>query len=116
MGAAVRLSVSLGDGLRGCAVSWFPLGFFPGWLGGVVMPSDSQIEDGLRPILRQIVGRCHVADSLDSVIEYAKSRLAPGAWESMPSKHQLIFQIVCRKLHEQNRDLYRHVMGGTVGR
>ena len=80
------------------------------------MPSDSQVADGLRPILRQIVGRCHVADSLDSVIEYAKSCLVPGAWESMPSRHQLIFQIVCRKLHEQNRELYRNVMGGTVGR
>ena len=99
----------------GRAVSLDYLGLSPGWWG-VVMPSDSQVADGLRPILRQIVGRCHVADSLDSVIEYAKSRLAPGAWESMPSKHQLIFQIVCRKLHEQNRDLYRHVMGGTVGR
>ena len=77
------------------------------------MPSNSQIADGLRPILDQIVGRCHVGDSLAEVIDYAKSRLNPGAWESMSSQHRHVFLVTCQVIHEKNRALYRDVMGGT---
>jgi hypothetical protein len=80
---------------------------------GYVMPSDSQVADGLRPILRQIVGRCHVADSLDSVIDYAKSRLAAGAWESMSEQDRFVFRVTCEAIHKRNRAMYRDVMGGT---
>jgi hypothetical protein len=80
---------------------------------GCFMLLNSQIADGLRPILGQIVGRCHVGDSLEDVVEYAKSRLRAGAWESMSEQDRFVFRVTCEALHKRNRAMYREVMGGT---
>lgn len=82
---------------------------------GWVMPSDSQIAAGLRPILGQVVGRCHVGESVESVVEYAKSRLRAGAWESMTDQERFVFRMTCEAIHRRNGDMFRHVMGGSHG-
>ena len=77
------------------------------------MPTDKQIAAGLRPILGQIVGRCHVSDSVEDVIKYAKSRLQKDAWESMHYQQKQVFLTLCWEIHHVNRELYQNVMGGT---
>lgn len=61
-------------------------------------------------IIRNIVGRMHVGDPLSDVIDYAKSRLAAGAWESMSAKDRKSFECEVKKQHAANLALYRKVM------
>jgi hypothetical protein len=63
-------------------------------------------------IIRQIVGRVHVGDSDDSVVEYAKSRLAEGAWASMSTVDQRAFVREVKRVHAANRKTYQQVMTG----
>jgi hypothetical protein len=67
------------------------------------------------PIVRQIVDRCHVADSNRSVIRYVKSRTKKGAWEklSRAKRKRLMRQIVWQ--HRNNLKQYVEVMSGCQG-
>jgi hypothetical protein len=66
------------------------------------------------PILGQIVGRCHVSDSIDSVLSYAISRLKHGqkTFDAMDCESQHAFIADCRQLHLENQKLYITVMKG----
>jgi len=66
------------------------------------------------PIIRQIVGRCHVGESNMSVLRYAVSRLKHGrkTFLSMPKASRRKFMTLCIHAHAENRDLYRAVMLG----
>lgn len=65
-------------------------------------------------LVRQIVGRCHVADSNRMVIKYVISRLKQGykTYRSFPRSQRrlLLRQIIMQ--HAKNFDEYRFVMGG----
>lgn len=68
------------------------------------------------PIIRQIVGRVHVGTPDAEVIDYARSRLARGAWEKMPTKDRKAFECEVLKEHDRNRAMYRSVMLGVKPR
>jgi len=61
-------------------------------------------------IIRQIVDRVHVGASEAEVLEYAKSRLAPKAWDKMPEADRKAFECEVLKAHDRNRATYRRVM------
>jgi hypothetical protein len=62
-------------------------------------------------IIRQIVDRVHVGAPEAEVLEYARSRLAPGAWDKMSTKDRRAFECEVLKVHDRNRAAYRRVMG-----
>ena len=62
-------------------------------------------------IIRQIVDQLHVGAPKDEVLEYARSRLAPGAWDKMSAKDRKAFECEVLKAHDRNRATYRQVMG-----
>jgi len=66
-------------------------------------------------MVRMIVGRCNVSESLPAVLRYVRSRLAQGAWDRLAreQRRDLIGQ-VCRQ-HLENRGQYVDVMGGFRG-
>jgi hypothetical protein len=64
------------------------------------------------PILRMKVDRFHVGTPVEEVIEEIRAELVPGAWEKMTRAQQGAFEIAVKELHQDNRDLYRRVMGG----
>lgn len=63
------------------------------------------------PIIRQIVDRLHVGAPETEVLDYARSRLASGAWDKMSAKDRKAFECEVLKAHDRNRGLYRRVMG-----
>jgi hypothetical protein len=63
------------------------------------------------PIIRQIVDRVHVGAPEDEVLEYARSRLAAGAWDKMSAKDRKAFECEVLKARDRNRATYRRVMG-----
>ena len=63
------------------------------------------------PIIRQIVDRVHVGTPDAEVLDYARSRLAPGAWDKMSAKERKAFECEVLKAHERNRASYRRVSG-----
>jgi hypothetical protein len=65
------------------------------------------------PIIRQIVDRVHVGTPDAEVLDYARSRLARGAWNKMSAKNQKAFECEVLKVHERNRTTYRQVMRGA---
>lgn len=62
-------------------------------------------------IIRQIVDRVHVGAPEAEVLEYARSRLAAGAWDKMSAKDRKAFECEVLKAHDRNRASYRRVMG-----
>lgn len=67
-------------------------------------------------IIRQIVDRVHVGTPEKEVLEYARSRLAPGAWDKLPEKDRKAFECEVLKVHDRNRALYRQVTHATKRR
>lgn len=72
-------------------------------------------------VIRQIVDRCHVADSNMDVIRFVLSRIAGKTrkekyahYRSKPRKerHQLLEIVIT--IHEQNRAVYRAVTRGRI--
>jgi hypothetical protein len=63
------------------------------------------------PMIRQIVDRVHVGAPEAEVLEYARSRLAAGAWDKMSAKDRRAFECEVLKVHDRNRATYRRVMG-----
>jgi len=61
-------------------------------------------------IIRQIVDRVHVGTPEAEVLEYARSRLAAGAWDKMSAKDRKAFECEVLKAHDRNRATYRQVM------
>lgn len=76
------------------------------------MTKTKEIE--VPSLIRQIVGRCHVADSNRMVIKYVISRLKQGykTYRAYPREQRrlLLRQIIAQ--HAHNLDEYRFVMGG----
>lgn len=68
----------------------------------------------MKDTLYSIVSRCHVSDSHETVLEYAKSRLKKGHWEKQTPEYQKAFAQACAELHEENRNLYATVTFGTL--
>lgn len=68
-------------------------------------------------IVRQIVGRCHVAQSDLSVIRYVVSRLKAGreTFLAMPRLSRKVFLKQIVACHRANRDEYDFVMRGGKG-
>lgn len=68
----------------------------------------------MRLMINRIVDRCHVGESLETVIRYVISRLAgkfTGFREmSTPAQAWFIKTIILR--HNDNRDLYHRVVTG----
>jgi hypothetical protein len=68
----------------------------------------------IHPIIRQIVGNCHVGQSNLSVIRHVISKLREGhkTYRSMPrgERRKMVKQIV--SAHSENISLYNHVMRG----
>jgi len=62
-------------------------------------------------IIRQIVDRLHVGAPEAEVLEYARSRLATGAWDKMSANDRKAFECEVLKAHDRNRALYRRAMG-----
>ena len=62
------------------------------------------------PMIRMIVGRCHVSESCDAAADYVASRLKPDAlaWQVEMTKR------IARVVHRQNRKVYGYVMGGRL--
>lgn len=63
------------------------------------------------PIIRQIVDRVHVGTPEVEVLEYARSRLATGAWDKMSAKDRKAFECEVKKAHDRNKATYRRAMG-----
>ena len=68
------------------------------------------------PIIRQIVGRVHVGKPDDEVLEYARSRLATGAWDKMSANDRKAFECEVLKAHGRNRTTFRQVSGHATKR
>jgi acyl-CoA reductase-like NAD-dependent aldehyde dehydrogenase len=68
------------------------------------------------PMIRQIVGRCHVGRSHRSVIRYVVSRLRQGysTWRTLPreARREILRNIIAQ--HDENRAEYRSVMSGRL--
>lgn len=65
------------------------------------------------PIIRNIVGRLHVGTPEDEVLEYAKSRLKKGFWETkMTPQERRDFECEVKRAHRENLDLYLAVARG----
>src|SRR3982751_1871000 len=62
-------------------------------------------------MIRMIVDRVHVGASEDEVLAYARSRLAPGAWDKLSMPERKMFECAVLKAHDRNRATYRRVMG-----
>lgn len=66
----------------------------------------------MNPIIRQIVGRCHVDDSYSAVIRYVISRMAHGykSFNTLPrwKRKAMLRQIV--RVHRENREFYDYVV------
>lgn len=84
-------------------------GSAPGGLKGA-SAANKQFKN--HPIIRQIVGRVHVGDSDEVVVDYAKTRLAKGAWASMSPADQRAFVREVKRVHAENRKTYQKVMTG----
>ncbi|HSX23282.1 MAG TPA: hypothetical protein VLE97_10965 [Gaiellaceae bacterium] len=65
-------------------------------------------------IIRQIVDRLHVGTPEAEVLEYARSRLASGAWDKMSDKDRKAFECEVLKAHDRNRGTYRQVTGSRA--
>lgn len=67
-----------------------------------------------QPLIRQIVGRCHVNDSDRTVIRYVISRLRLGyaTFRGMPPKQRraLLREVIAT--HRKNQALYLRAMRG----
>lgn len=64
------------------------------------------------PIIRQIVDRVHVGTPEVEVIDYARSRLAAGAWDKMSAKDRKAFECEVLKALGLNRTTFRQVSSG----
>lgn len=64
------------------------------------------------PMIGRIVGNVHVGTPADEAVAYVKSKLRPGAWESLSASDQRSFDCEVRRAHAANLDLYRFVMRG----
>jgi hypothetical protein len=68
------------------------------------------------PLIRQIVGRCHVGESNRKVIRYVISCLKRKykTWQATPkaTRREAMHQIIA--VHRENRQLYRAVMSGRL--
>ena len=66
------------------------------------------------PIIRQIVGRCHVNDSNRKVIRYVISRLRTGyaTFRAMSEKQRRLLMCEVIAEHQKNQALYSGVMRG----
>ena len=64
------------------------------------------------PIIRQVVDRLHVGDSDEKALEYARSRLNPGAYDAMTAARRRAFDREVLRVHHGNRALYTRVMAG----
>jgi hypothetical protein len=64
-------------------------------------------------IVRQIVDRCHVADSDTHVIRYVISRLKNKyqTFAALPKDQRRNLMLASIQHHHENRQLYRRVMG-----
>lgn len=62
------------------------------------------------PMIQQIVGRVHVADTTEDAIKYVKSRLAAGAWSKMSSADRRALECEVTRQHRANRKFYMGVM------
>lgn len=63
-------------------------------------------------IIRQIVDRCHVADSNLAVVRYFLSRMKPGAFWKLSKRKRRNMLAAVLKRHAENRAVYRLVMRG----
>lgn len=67
------------------------------------------------PIVRQIVGRCHVGETYLEVLRHVLTKLKGGrkTWLLLPklNRRHLIAAVI--QHHRENRVLYRQVMGRT---
>ena len=66
----------------------------------------------MNPIVRQIVDRCHVADSFRKVLRYMISRMQGGAWKACSKKVKRALWKDMVKAHENNQKLYNFVTKG----
>lgn len=78
-------------------------------------PNPSVAEYREDPILRRVVGRRHVGEPLESVIEYALSRMKPAALKAMSDAERRRLELAIKEIHQENRALYNWVMGGLHG-
>jgi hypothetical protein len=76
------------------------------------MPRCSSGKFKGSPMIRQIVGRRHVGETDEEVVEYAKTRLRKGAWDTLSRPEQRAFECEVRKAHRRNQQLYMDVMRG----
>ncbi len=63
-------------------------------------------------MIERIVSRLHVGTPPDEAVAYAKSRLAPGAWNSLSAADQRNFDCEVRRSLAAGLDDYRFVMRG----
>lgn len=66
---------------------------------------------GYYPI-QMIVGRLNVGTPTSEAIDYVRSKLKKGFWESLSRADQRSFACEVKRVHEANFNLYRDVMGG----
>ena len=66
----------------------------------------------LHPIIKQLIGNRHVAESNLRVIRHVVSCMAPGAWRKLTrAKRKGILRGIIRE-HARNFATYAYVMGG----
>ena len=68
----------------------------------------------MKHTLYSIVARCHVSDSNEAVLEYAKSRLKRGHWEKQTPEWQAEFAQACAELHAENIHMFALCTNGTL--
>lgn len=80
------------------------------------METLSRPRKPICPILRQIVGRCHVSDSFEEVLEYVISRLANGqkTFDAMKKGDQNELKRQVNHIRNKDRNLYTSVMSGRL--
>ena len=68
----------------------------------------------IHPMVRQIVGRCHVGNDYGTVRRYVVSRFNRGyhGFRALDRKTRRAMLRDITRAHSENRDLYRFVMGG----
>jgi hypothetical protein len=59
-----------------------------------------------------LADRCHVGETFEETLAYAKTRLAPGAWASLSAADRIRLERALWKRRDENRRLYASVMRG----
>ena len=88
---------------------------FTGILQEYMKDNKMKLDNTSKAIIRNIVGRCHVSDSNDTVTKKVKAKLGKG-WTKDPRHIGLLIQVFefAIKVHSDNNKLFNTVTKGQT--